>query len=392
MKIANLGTYLPKQCGIATFSNDLRNSLLVNNVAVDIIAISDDAYEYDYPFEVKFNIRQTEKNDYRKAAHHINQCNDIEAVIIQHEYGIFGGLSGSYVLEIAKHLQKPYLVVTHTVLPQPTKEQKSILSQLCLHSSGTVCMTEQSKRLLTNLYGINEAKIEIIGHGVPFFAPQSSEELKSRYNLAGKQVISTFGLIGPGKGLELGIKAMAQVVETNPDALFLILGQTHPMLKRAEGEKYREMLEELITTLDLESHVLFVNKFLTDEELGEYLYLSDVYLSPYPNLDQAVSGTLTFAVGCGRAIVATAYAYAREVLKDNRGLLANKPHPEILAELINSILQDDELKKRLQVNAYELGKEWSWPSIGQKYARLLNNITNNLDTKKEDNKIHYARL
>lgn len=392
MKVLNLGTYLPKQCGIATFSNDLRNSLLVNDVGVDVVAISDDAYEYDYPYEVKFNIRQTEKSDYKKAARYINQLNDIDAVIIQHEYGIFGGLGGSYVMEFVKHLQKPYLVVTHTVLPKPTKEQKHILSKLCLHAAGVVCMTEQSKKLLSKLYAVNADKIEIIGHGVPDFTPQPSEDLKKRYNLSGKQVISTFGLIGPGKGLELGIQAMAQVARANPDSLFLILGQTHPMLKRAEGEKYREMLEELITTLNLENHVQFVNKFLTDEELGEYLYLSDVYLSPYPNLDQAVSGTLTFAVGCGRAIVATAYAYAREVLADHRGLLASKAQPVLLAELINNILQDERLKKDLQDSAYELGKEWSWPSIGLKYAHFLDTITNDLGTKKEDNEIHYARL
>ncbi len=391
MKIANLGTYPPKQCGIATFSMDLRNSLLVNNVEVDIIAISDESYQYDYPAEVQFNINQSQLEDYKAAADFINKRSDINGVIIQHEYGIFGGLSGNYVLEFVKQLRKPYLVVTHTVLPKPTEEQKSILNQLCLQASGIVCMTKQSSTLLSNLYGVNKTKIQIIGHGVPYFAPQSSQELKARYNLADKQVISTFGLIGPGKGLELGIRAMAEVAPAHPEAIFLILGQTHPMLKKAEGEKYREMLEDLIEELNLTQQVKFVNKFLTDEELGEYLYLTDIYLSPYPNLDQAVSGTLTFALGCGRAIVSTAYAYAAEVLKDNRGLLAKEPRPELLAELINSILQDDKLKNRLQKNAYELGKNWSWPNIGQKYAYFLASITPTINTE-EDNKLQYARL
>ncbi|NLB88718.1 MAG: glycosyltransferase, partial [Syntrophomonadaceae bacterium] len=357
MKIANLGTYPPKQCGIATFSMDLRNSLLVNNVDVDILAISDDSYHYEYPVEVKFNLKQTKADDYKHAAQYINDCEDIDAVIIQHEYGIFGGKNGKYVLDFARKLNKPYLVVTHTVLPKPLQGQKDILNKLCSKASGIVCMTKQSSLLLTNIYGVNKSKIQIIGHGVPCFEPKPSEVLKEKYNLSGKQVISTFGLIGPGKGLELGIRAMAEVVKTNPTALYLILGQTHPMLKQREGEKYREILQDLIAELDLEDHVKFVNKFLSDEELGEYLYLTDIYLSPYPNMDQAVSGTLTFAVGCGRAIVSTAYAYASEVLQDNRGLLA-KPESNELAQMINMILKDENLKTKLQNNAYSLGQTW----------------------------------
>lgn len=390
MKIANLGTYPPKQCGIATFSMDLRNSLLVNKVDVDILAISDDSYQYQYPGEVKFNIKHTKADDYIYAAKYVNDCKDIEAVIIQHEYGIFGGANGKYVLDFARELKKPYLVVTHTVLPKPLQGQKDVLNKLCYQASGVVCMTKQSSLLLTNLYGVNNSKIQIIGHGVPYFEPKSNQELKEKYNLLNKQVISTFGLIGPGKGLELGIKAMAEVVKANPEAIFLILGQTHPMLKQREGEKYREMLEELIAELDLVNHVKFVNKFLSDEELGEYLYLTDIYLSPYPNMDQAVSGTLTFAIGCGRAIVSTAYAYASEVLQDNRGLLT-KPDSKELAKMINKILENENLKIKLQKNAYALGQTWSWPNIGKKYAYFLEGITNKIIMQEESN-IKYAGL
>lgn len=382
MKIANLGTYPPKQCGIATFSMDLRNSLLVNHVNVEILAISDSSYQYDYPEEVKFNLMQNQANDYKLAAQYVNDCEDIDAVIIQHEYGIFGGNHGKYVLDFARRLNKPYLVVTHTVLPKPLPGQKEVLNKLCSKASGVVCMTKQSSLLLSNLYGVNKGKIQIIGHGVPEFEPKPNEELKEKYDLSNKQVISTFGLIGPGKGLELGIRAMAQVVKTNPSAVYLILGQTHPMLKQREGEKYREMLEDLIKELELEEHVKFVNKFLSDEELGEYLYLTDIYLSPYPNMDQAVSGTLTFAIGCGRAIVSTAYAYAAEVLQDNRGLLT-KPDSEELARMINMILKDKNLKNKLEKNALSLGQTWSWPNIGKKYAYFLESITNKVIIQEE---------
>lgn len=390
MKIANLGTYLPKQCGIATFSNDLRRSLLVNDVDVDIIAISDDSYHYEYTDEVIYNISQNNRHDYKNAAYFINNNADIKAVIIQHEYGIFGGSNGNYLLDFVFNLNKPFLVITHTVLPKPLKEQKAILNKLCLKASKVVAMTEQGAKLLQNVYKVRPNKIEIIGHGVPYFAPKPSIELKEKYGLENRQIISTFGLIGPGKGLELGIKAMTDVVKAYPSSLFLILGQTHPMLKKTEGEKYREMLIQIIAELDLSENVKFVNKFLSDEELGEYLYLTDVYLSPYPNMDQAVSGTLTFAVGCGRAIVSTAYLYAKEVLKDGRGLLAPKAEPELLAILINNILADEKLKNSLQTKALNLGETWSWPNIGKNYSSLLVSILK--EKIEEDNILKYARL
>ncbi|HZK42703.1 MAG TPA: glycosyltransferase family 4 protein [Syntrophomonadaceae bacterium] len=388
MKIANVGTYPPKQCGIATFSMDLRNSLLVNNVEVDIIALSDESYQYEYPAEVKFVISQTKANDYFEAVNYINEDEDIDAVIIQHEYGIFGGSNGRYVLEFAKNLKKPYLVVTHTVLPTPLEEQKSVLNQLCKNAAGVVCMTKLSATLLSNLYKVSRSKIQVINHGVPYFEPKPNVELKEEFNLTDKQVISTFGLIGPGKGLELGIRAMVDVVKYDPSIVFLILGQTHPMLKKTEGEKYREMLEKLTVELGLVENVKFVNKFLSDEELGEYLYLTDIYLSPYPNMDQAVSGTLTFAIGCGRAIVSTAYAYATEVLKDNTGLLAKEPTPLALAQLMIKVLEDDNLKKDLQKNAMKLGRNWSWPNIGKKYAYFLGDVSNKKITREANDLKH----
>lgn len=387
MAILNLGTFPPKQCGIATFSQDLKNSLEVNGEKVKIIAVSDAGYDYHYGEEVIFNIRQQKKTDYLEAAILVNNTPDIEIVIVQHEYGIFGGESGSYILSFTEKLNKPYVVVTHTVLPEPQKNQLKILKNLCTGAGGVVCMTENSAQLLTGLYKVNPDKIKVISHGVPPFKKEASEVLKAKYNLTGYQIISTFGLIGPGKGLELGIKAMAEVVKEYPDTIYLILGQTHPVLKKTEGEKYREMLIRLISELHLENHVRFVNRFLSDEELGEYLYLTDIYLSPYPNKDQAVSGTLTFAIGCGRAIVSTSYTYALEVLKNGRGLLASQADPDELARLIKMILGDKELKERLQSNACELGQKWLWPNIGQEYAHFIRKIIQN--SKGEQN-LSYA--
>lgn len=385
MSILNLGTYPPKQCGIATFSMDLRRSLLKNNCDVKIMTVSDENYQYTYASEVLFDIKQNNKQNYAKAAKFINTNNAIQLLIIQHEYGIYGGEDGDYILELTRRLHKPYIVVTHTVLPQPSKHQKQVLNQLCQNAAAIVCMTHKSADLLSNLYEAPGELLHVIPHGVPEFKKQSSALLKKWYGLEGREIISTFGLIGPGKGLELGIEAVAPLVNEWPQLCYLILGQTHPMLKKYEGEKYRNMLEDKVRSLGLENNIHFVNKYLSDEEIGEYLYMTDIYLSPYPNKDQAVSGTMAFAVGCGRAIVSTSYAYATEVLAGKRGLLARQAEPEELSHLIRSLLLDEALKSRLQSRSQELGKSWTWTNIGKQYRSLFQKILDNNYVSEEHN-------
>lgn len=390
MNILNLGTYPPKKCGIATFSMDLRKSLLMADNNVDIIAISDPHIKYDYPSEVTGEIQQEEKNDYTKIAKMINNNPAIDLVLIQHEYGIYGGKNGEYILDFCRFLQKPYFLITHTVLNKVLRHQKQILNKLCQKATGIIAMTENSAELLAKKYSASPDKIKVIAHGVPVFKTDSNENLKEKYRYENKQIISTFGLIGPGKGLSLGIKAIKEVSKLYPEALYLILGQTHPMLKEKEGEKYRNMLMELVRELKLEDNVTFVNKYLSDEEIGEYLYMSDIYLSPYPNKEQAVSGTLAFALGCGRAIVSTSYIYANEVLSENRGLIASNTEPLALATEIKKILADDNLKHSLQDNAYALGKEMMWPNIGKEYSRFLDSLINN--TLLKESNLKYAEL
>jgi glycosyltransferase involved in cell wall biosynthesis len=374
LTILNLGTYPPKQCGIATFSADLRHSLVKNNCDVKVMAVSDENYQYSYPPEVLFNLKQNNIQDYVRAARFINSSAAIELVIIQHEYGIYGGEDGGYILELIRRLHKPYILITHTVLPQPSRHQKQVLNKLCHHAAAVVGMTRKSARLLADLYEAPAELIHVIPHGVPEFKKQNSIMLKKKYGFEGREIISTFGLIGPGKGLELGIEAVSGLVQEWPQLCYLILGQTHPMLKRYEGEKYRNMLEQLVCDLGLTNNVRFVNKYLSDEEIGEYLYMTDIYLSPYPNQDQAVSGTTAFAIGCGRAIVSTSYAYAAEVLAGKRGLLANKPEAGELSSLLREVLSDQALKSRLQNRAYELGKSWTWYNVGQQYKNLFDQV------------------
>ncbi|MFA7149143.1 MAG: glycosyltransferase, partial [Syntrophomonadaceae bacterium] len=316
-----VSTYTPRKCGIATFSNDLRDNLLSKGQKVLIAAISEPFSSYVYPSEVAFKIRQERKADYIACAQWVNNNPDIETVIIQHEYGIFGGHDGDYVLELVSHLQKPCLLVTHTVLPHPYEHQKKVLTRLAQSVNGIICMTARARRLLSNVYSVPVGKIFVVPHGVPNFPVKEREGLKAQYGLEDRRIITTFGFIGPGKGLEYGLKALAKVVDKHTNVLYLIAGNTHPMLLRSEGESYRDSILQLVEELKLQDNVLFVNHFLDIGEIGDYLYMTDIYLSPYPNMDQAVSGPLSFAVGCGRAIIATPYQYAREILAQGRGLV-----------------------------------------------------------------------
>lgn len=388
MTIVNVGTYPPKQCGIATFSQDLRKSLIKAGHTVLVAAVSDQEYEYHYGPEVVIQIDQHNKSEYLRAATQINNNKAVNLVMIQHEYGIYGGPEGSYLLNFCSALQKPFVVITHTVLPDPDDAHQRVLTDLTEQAVAVVCMTENSASLLETIYQVPSAKIHMIGHGVPDFVPKSPRGLKKRYGLQGRNIISTFGLIGPGKGLELGIRAVAEVLTEYPDCTYLILGQTHPMLQKREGERYREMLEQLVYELGIADSVTFVNRFLSDAEIGDYLYLTDIYLSPYPNLNQAVSGTLAFAVGAGRAIVSTPYAHALELLANGRGLLASKVDYHELAQLMKAILQDPGLKVSLQNQARKLGHTMSWTQVGRRYSQMLEQTIGHHHL--EGKSVHYA--
>ncbi len=369
-----VSTYTPRKCGIATFSNDLRDNLLSKGQKVLIAAISEPFSSYVYPPEVAFKIRQERKADYISCAQWANHNPDIEMVIIQHEYGIFGGQDGDYVLELASHLQKPYLLVTHTVLPHPQENQKKVLMRLAQAANGVICMTARARKLLFKIYDVPLEKTFVVPHGVPNFPVKEREDLKEQYDLKGRRIITTFGFIGPGKGLEFGLKAMAKVVDKHTNVLYLIAGNTHPMLLRIEGERYRDSILQLVEELELQDNVLFVNRFLDIAEIGDYLYMTDIYLSPYPNMDQAVSGPLSFAVGCGRAIIATPYEYAREILAQGRGLVAREATPEALAEQLELILGDTAMQTDLEQKVAEFGQSFSWESVAEIYLKIAEEV------------------
>jgi glycosyltransferase involved in cell wall biosynthesis len=375
MNFLNLSTYLPRQCGIASFSKDLRDNLTRVGESTSIAAVSDPYYTYNYPDEVSYIIKQHELKDYIGVANAINKNRSIDLVIIQHEYGIYGGADGEHLLWFTSNLAKPYVIVAHTALPEPSVNQRLVLSNLCQRAAAVIAMTKNSAGLLSRVYEVAPEKLYIIHHGVPAFRERCRKLLKQEHGYEGRELITTFGLIGPGKGIEIGIKSLKDLTRKHENLMYLIVGKTHPMLLQHEGERYREMLYDLINSLGLQDHVKFINRFLEPEELGEYLYMSDIYLSPYPNRDQAISGTLAYALGCGRAIVSTPYTYALEMLSQGqRGLVAADARPESLAELLDQILSEPDLKLLLENGAAKLGERMKWPYIAKQYANLAGSI------------------
>lgn len=375
MHFLNLSTYLPKQCGIATFSKNLRDNLTRLGEKAYIAAVSDPYFNYIYSEEVSFNIRQEEMQDYISTANAINRSSNIDVVIIQHEYGIYGGTDGEYLLGFTSRLTKPYMIVAHTALPNPNANQRRVLSTLCRRAAAVVCMTKNAAGLLSGVYGTPSSKVYIIHHGVPDFRHGDRKQLKKVYGYEDRSVVTTFGLIGPGKGIEIGIMTLKELVQKHKSLMYLIVGRTHPMLVKHDGEHYREMLFDLVESQGLQDHVRFINHFLDMEELGSCLHMTDVYLSPYPNRDQACSGTLAYAIGCGRAMVSTPYTYALEMLSQGqRGLVAADATPEALTELLDRVLSEPELKLVLENGAARLGERIKWPHIAKQYANLADSV------------------
>ncbi|MDD3229639.1 MAG: glycosyltransferase family 4 protein [Oscillospiraceae bacterium] len=372
IRVAFLSTYPPRECGIATFTQDLFRELQKNcGLQTGIIAVNDQ--DYVYGKDVIQEFPQQDRASYTKLADWVNRS-AIQVIVIEHEYGIYGGECGEYLLDFAERVQKPFVLTLHTVLPNPSEKQKQILQELCKKSSRIVTMASNSQKILCNLYGADAEKITVIPHGVPVFEVPSREELKKQQNLEGRTIVSTFGLISSGKGLEYGIRAIADVAEKHPDILYLILGQTHPVVKKREGEAYRESLEKLVNDLGLQQNVRFVNRYLEKEELVRYLKMSDIYMTPYLGKEQAVSGTLAYAAGYGRVIVSTPYLYAEEMLSDGRGMLADFRDAESLGRCINYLIDHPNEKAEMEQKTLELGRTMSWKHVADRYTEIFKEV------------------
>ena len=365
-RTAFVSTYAPHRCGIATFTHDLARAVGMP----EIVALHPADGTGPYPPEVHHRIRHDVRADYISAARALNDSG-VEIVSIQHEYGIWGGEDGAYVLDFVRALRMPAVATLHTVLSKPSRSQRQVLTDLINAAAATVVMSGTAASLLTRTYDIEPTRVEIVPHGVPhlqFVAPAS---VKPGLGLQGRTVILSFGLLGPGKGYESVIAAMPAVVEAVPDACYVVLGATHPDLLNREGEAYRRSLEALAATLGVIDHVQFVDRFVGLEELGRWLQAADIFVTPYPNLDQIVSGTLAYALSAGKAIVSTPYAYALEQLADGRGRLYPAGSADALSETLIVLLRDPALRTLLGRRAYEYSRRMVWSEVGGQYRRVF---------------------
>lgn len=326
-----------------------------------------------YPAEVHHRIRRDVFADYTHAARALGDCVDV--VSIQHEYGIWGGTDGAHVIDFVQALRVPAVTTLHTVLREPTTGQRAVLSELVAQSEATVVMSQSAAELLRTAYRVDARRVEVIPHGVPDLPLVDPATVKPGLGVAGRDVILSFGLLGPGKGYELALEALPAVVAAHPSALYVVVGATHPDLVRTEGEAYRESLLGQVRRLGMEGHVMFVDRFVGRVELTRWLEAADIFVTPYPKLDQIVSGTLSYAMGAGRAIVSTPYTYATELLADGRGILVPPRSPGALAGALNDVLGDDRLRAEIGRRAYQHSRHMVWSAVGAEYRRVFARVT-----------------
>jgi len=385
MKIAYIGTYPPRECGIGTFTRNLYNSMVMNrafrqagnkttiaSIEGLVIALNDHEQTYNYPEEVKLTIRQEHQRDYLSAVKFIN-LSGADLCILEHEFGIFGGQNGVYILPLLHRLEIPLIVTLHTIIKTPSYNEKAILVEICKMASKIVVMSHKAIEFLTTIYNVDKRKVEYIEHGVPDIQFNKSQS-KKEFHLENKKVLLTFGFISRNKGIETVIKALPKVIEKHPEVLYMILGKTHPNVLRYSGEEYRIYLQHLVKSLNLSQHVFFLNEFINQKELFKYLSASDIYVTPYMNEAQVTSGTLSYAIGTGSAVVSTPYWHATELLTDGRGRLFNFDDSNELSTIIIELLDNPDVLKILRKKAFDYGKTIKWDKTGEKYITVAKKI------------------
>ncbi len=367
-RIAFLGDYLPRLCGIATFTHDLAEAVSGAAPAADCFvgAVNDREEGYDYPQRVRFELLEKDLDSYRRAADFLN-FNNAEILCVQHEFGIYGGPAGSHLLALLKEVRMPVVTTLHTVLREPNPSQRKVMEELARYSDRLVVMAYKGAEILRETYAVPESKIDIIPHGIPDVVFQESSVFKPQFGVEGRQVLLTFGLIGPGKGIEHVIEALPEIVRQHPNVVYLVLGATHPHLVAREGERYRLSLERLAEERGVADHVIFYNRFVTLEDLKEFIGATDVYITPYLNESQVTSGTLAYVFGAGKAVVSTTYWHAQELLADGRGVLVPFRDPAAIATGVCGLLDDPARMERIRHDAYAIGREMIWPAVGQRY-------------------------
>jgi len=370
LNVTHISTYPPRECGIALYTKDLVRSIGNDAFVHDVFAVDDFKLNHAYTRPVSFVINTNDPSEYRRAADLVNESK-CSVVSLQHEFGIFGEEWGRHVLEFTESLQKPLVTTFHTVLTELPQLARKIVTDLSSKSSYVVVTIGKAAQILTETYNVPANKVTTIPHGAPSARPLNRDKLKNRLGLQGKLIVSTVGFLSPAKGVDCAIEAMKILVEKHPTILFLIVGETHPTLRLHEDETYRRKLESLVTDLGLGQNVVFVNRFLSDEELSIIFGISDVFLAPYRGRDQVSSGTLTAAMAHGKAIVSTPTLFAQETLSSGRGLFCEFDDAKSIATQIDCILGDHLLKQRLEACARNRGREIEWRYTAKDYAEIF---------------------
>lgn len=374
LRVTFISTYPPRKCGIATYTRDLVEQLQKQNNSVEIVALDGNKKErFDYPSIVTATIEKDNRKDYVATAEKINISNT-DIVHIQHEYGIFGGSDGEYVLDFARTLRKPFVVTFHTTLKTPSQRQMFIIRELTRLSRGVITMKEIGKDRLTSIYGVNGRDISIIFHGVPDMDHLQKEEMKNKLGFGKRFILMTSNLISSNKGIEYAIQALPTIIKKIPQILLLIVGETHPQVKEKEGEAYREMLQELVKGLGVGNHVQFVNQYLSIDSLKEYFAAADIVITPYFDAEQITSGTLAYAIGAGKVCISTPFIYAKHMLKNNRGILVPFREAKAIASEVLTIYAHPRKKQTLEKRAYTFGKQMRWPKIAKKHTALYESL------------------
>lgn len=373
-RIAFIGNSLPRRCGIATFTTDLENAVAASRGDLEtvIVAMTDHGQIYDYPSTVGFQLNDDRPEDYIRAAEFLNN-GGFDAVSLQHEFGIFGGEAGSHILTLLSRLTIPVVTTLHTVLSEPTAAQRDVLVRIIEISSRVVVMASKGVELLRAVYQVPDEKIEIIPHGIPEFAFVEPDNAKTKLGFSDKAVILTFGLLSPNKGIEVMIDAMPAIMKTRPDAVYVVLGATHPNLVRDQGEAYRASLVAHARAAGVEDHVVFLNQFVDQKTLLEFISMSDVYVTPYLNEAQMTSGTLAYSFGLGKAVISTPYWHASELLADGRGILVPFGDAPALGVEISKLLTNDVLRQAMRKRAYSSSRSMTWERTAERYMSVFEN-------------------
>jgi glycosyltransferase involved in cell wall biosynthesis len=374
-RIAVIGNYLPRQCGIATFTTDLCAAISAEYGTARLLAlpVNDTEQGYDYPARVRWSLAQDDLTSYQEAAEFLN-FNNIDMVCLQHEYGIFGGPAGSHILHLLRGLKMPAVTTLHTVLREPNPDQLVVMEEIAELSDRLIVMSQLSSQFLQEIYKVPGSKVDMVPHGVPDLPFLDPNFYKDRFGVEGKAVLLTFGLLSPNKGIENVIQAMPQILSRHKNAAYIVAGATHPHILRREGDKYRASLQALAKEVGVESQVIFHDRFVSPEEMAEFIGAADIYITPYRYEAQVVSGTLAYALGAGKAIISTPYWHAIELLDDRRGMLVPFQNPDAIAQKTIELLDTPALRHAMRKRAYLFARDMVWKRAAQGYMESFTRV------------------